>query len=312
MTHHPAYLTETTDLAPDFFARLFPGDPLVVTMFDYADLKQKPQRGRVWLSSWPWLIRFTESPAVDADKAGPGGFAFADLRDGIRRRDSVKTVSCLVIDHDAGTVPARQACADLNRYRRIVHTTASHTIERPRWRAYVATSRPMSVEEYSQLWPLAAGAMQSAGIPIDASAKDPCRLWYSPSVKAFGSAWEHYSENGAPIDVDKMLARAAEIDAEEAAERARRCRPVEPHHRDRYAAGALKRAADAVADATPGERHGKVFDEAFALARDELGLEEHEIRQALAPAFVHAAGQARAYEGERTIADAIRARRKGS
>jgi hypothetical protein len=62
-----------------------------------------------------------------------------------------------------------------------------------------------------------------------------------------------------------------------------------------------------VAAAPAGARHAALNREAHALAR--LDLAEHEIAGALLPAFVESAGEGRRREGERTIRDAVRARR---
>ena len=72
----------------------------------------------------------------------------------------------------------------------------------------------------------------------------------------------------------------------------------------------LKGAAERMASTTPGDRHGVLLREAWKLAGGALSLGEHEIRAALLPAFVAAAGEARRREGELAIRDAIRARRE--
>jgi hypothetical protein len=63
------------------------------------------------------------------------------------------------------------------------------------------------------------------------------------------------------------------------------------------------------AEATPGSRHYFLSREAFALARFDLS--EAEIQGVLLPAFVASAGEHRQREGERTIRDAVFARRVG-
>lgn len=318
-----------TDLAPDFFLRLWPGEPLTVTLLEPADLQRAPQRGRVWLASWQWLAHWSSCPGVADDKAAHGGITFAELEDGVRRKSHVRSVSALVIDHDAGTVSVADADRALERYRRIIHTTASHTTEAPRWRALLAVSRPIGADEYALIWRHTATALAASGIPVDPSAKDPCRLWYAPTVRSFGAAWEHVSRDGAVVDVDRVIERAKWSDRE-IARRAAVGHPLVASVRrqlesntscsaskdapragadgETYTAAALRRAAAAVAEASPGTRHYQLSREAFALAR--LDLSDHEIANALAPAFIRAAGQARAHECERTIRDAIAARRR--
>ncbi len=292
----------STELGADVLTRLFPGDPLTVALFDPDDLRCKPQRGRRHLASWPWLAHWTHCPGVEADKAAGGGIVFATLRDGIRCKSHVEAVTALCIDHDAGDVTPQQAFAALSKYRLVLHTTASHRLGAPRWRAIIALTREATPAEYARLWAHVRDALAAAGVTIDAGTKDPCRLWYSPTIREFGAPFEHFAQlDAAPLDVDHVLARAAERSAPRSTSPA----PA-PEHRDRYVQGALRCAAHAIANASPGERHYALSREAFGLAR--LGLTVSEITAALLPAFVIAAGEARRAEGARTIADAVRAR----
>jgi hypothetical protein len=287
--------------------RLFPGEPLTVTLLPPDALRRKPQRGRVWLASWQWLAHWTNCPAVCDNKADEGGIVLADLDGGVRRATSVRAVTALVLDHDAGTVRPTTAHAELAEYRHVIHTSASHTPEAPRWRAYIALSRTIAPAEYGPIWRRAADVVTSSGIPVDRSAADPCRLWYSPTIRTPASPFEHFAGEGRPLDVDRMLAQALADEAE--IERSRK-KPPPPQHDDRYAAGALRRAAAAVTGATTGDRHHTLCQQAYSLARLPQ-LTDSAIVDALMPAWRSAAGDSRAREGERTIADAISARKGG-
>lgn len=94
--------------------------------------------------------------------------------------------------------------------------------------------------------------------------------------------------------------------------------PVIPLHRemrtpemeDRYVGAAIVHIAVALARCTPGQRHYELLRGSWALARFEA-LSEDTIVSAILGAFVLAAGETRRAEGERTIRDAVRARRGG-
>jgi hypothetical protein len=192
----------------------------------------------------------------------------------------------------------------LSRYAHAAYTTASHEPHAPRWRAIVALSRPLSTEEHAILWKHAERLLASNGIPIDPSAKDPCRLWYCPTVRP-AARFGHVAHEGEALDVDQVLALARTIEAT-------RSRPrlvsAPAEHGDRYIAAALRRASDAVAGAPKGARNDTLNREAHSLAR--LGdLPDETIERVLAEAAT--AGGLSPWEAKRTIASALRARRQG-
>jgi hypothetical protein len=280
--------------------------PFPMTVFWLDRLARTPQTGIHVPETWPGFVRWVSHPVVTAAKEAEGGFTLATLRDGIRRKSHVVSVTALAVDHDEGTATAAKAHASLTSFAHVVFTTHSHTTDRPRWRAVVPFDRPATAEEYPALYALAALQFARDGIVLDATTKDPCRLWYTPTVKP-GAPFEVYVGDGEPVSVDKMLAIAAELERQKPARRPPA--PVAADHRDAYVRGAIRRAQAAVSGASEGERHLTLSREAFALGRQELGLSDGAIEDALLPAFVHAAGESRRHEGVRTIRDGIRARR---
>ncbi len=278
-------------------------EPTRICVLDVDDLSRSPQTGTMHTFEWQRLARWCASPAVVADKASEGGFVLADLRNGIRRNSHVVSVSALAIDHDAGTIRLSGAHTALVAYTHIAYTTASHTVEAPRWRAIVAVSRPITVDEYRVLWAHVARHIEHAGVALD-HARDACRLWYSPTIRTINSPFEWCACDGRPLDVDRLLVMAA---AQIEKERRPRAPKPAPGRRDRYITVALEKAAAAVSSASHGDRHATLLKEAFGLAR--LDLDERQIASALLPAFVTAAGGHRQLEGRRAIRDAVRARK---
>jgi hypothetical protein len=150
---------------------------------------------------------------------------------------------------------------------------------------------------------LARARLAAAGLPPDESAKDASRLSYAP-VRPSGAGYRFRRVDGAPLDVHAVLAAQPPPPPRVVP------RPVAPEHQDRYIQAALRNAAGAVSSAAPGMRHYALCRESFALAR--LEISEGEIERALLPAFIAAAGDGRLREGERTIRDAVAARRGGA
>jgi hypothetical protein len=272
-------------------------DEIVMTVIGPQHLRRKPQSGARVVETWDRSVQWWLHPVVSTDKASAGGFVLADLRDGIRRRDHVIAVSAIAFDHDAGTVSAADAHAHFGKYRHVVYTTASHTPERPRWRVVGSVSRPMSVEEHAIVWPWTARLLEARGVIVDRATSDPCRLWYTPTVRP-GAAFESYVGNGFALNVDNVLAvakAAAEQPKSITTTAAARGSP----------ARALECAAKTVASAPVKQRNPTLFHEAYALGRFEA-LSVDQIDRALR----HAAKRAGLsdYEAAKTIVSALKAR----
>ena len=132
-------------------------------------------------------------------------------------------------------------------------------------------------------------------------AKDASRLSYCP-VRRPGSGYRFRTTDGTLLDARRVV---ADQPPRHATERPRVASTA--LHTDRYRRAALRRAADALSTAGEGSRHETLNREAFALARLDLSVSE--IAAALLPAAIATMGDGRRREAERTIADAVRARK---
>jgi hypothetical protein len=81
--------------------------PIALTLIPPERLRESPQRGTRLVETWPGFVRWLSRPVTASDNASAGGFALADLGDGIRRTSHVITVSALSVDYDAAVVPLR-------------------------------------------------------------------------------------------------------------------------------------------------------------------------------------------------------------
>jgi hypothetical protein len=262
--------------------------------------RRSPQVGVPCLMPWSSLQAYLRSPSVGDSKEIAGGYALGAYSDNVRRKANLLRIRGLVLDFDESSVS--DVAMRLTRYRAVIHETFSSLDDAPRCRAIVELAEDVDAKTYDALHAIVRAFFRAADLPADEGAKDPCRLSYSP-VRRPGAGYGFAVTDGVPLDAAAVLS----------AQPPRQTRPAwaplpRPKHRDAYVAAALRRASDAVARATPGQRHHALCREAFAVARFE-GLAEHEIHGALLGPFVRAAGEQRKREGERTIADAIRARR---
>jgi hypothetical protein len=265
---------------------------------DSEHFRHSPQVGVPIRQEWPSFAACFARPSTGEDKGAVGGYALGRYRENTRRKSNLIEIGAVSLDFDESGADA--VARALARYRAIVHETFSSTADAPRCRAIVLLAEPIDVATYDALHAVMRARFRRAGLPPDEGAKDCSRLNYSP-VRRSGAGYAYRVTQGEALDARGVLAAQPPPPARSAP------RLVAPEHADRYVAGALRRAADAVAGASPGGRHHELSREAFRLAR--LDLPENEIRAALLGPFVAAAGEPRRREGERTIADAVRARR---
>jgi hypothetical protein len=256
-------------------------------------------------STWAELVRWISAPIVTTDKASAGGFVLARLREGIRRKDHVITVSSLAFEHDAGTYPIGKAHEALSRYRHVVYSTWSSTPEHPRWRAIIATSKEMTPDEHSVVWNVAARRIDA---PLDAACKDPCRLWYAPTVRSDGSHQVLHSD-GSVLDVDAVVAGARTTAAK--AKTTAAVSTATKSTGDEYIAKAIERECRSVAAASSGERNKTLNRATYSLARFDRAILPADVIERSLLAAARQAGLSE-HEAKRTILSGLTARRGAS
>jgi hypothetical protein len=264
---------------------------------------RKPQIGERHRITWDalgvWLMRATTGTTKDA----AGAWSPARYRDDVRRRANLEAAYALVVDVDESGDVDRVADV-LGQYQAIVHSTFSSTLRAPRCRIVLLLAESIDAVTYEKTHAVVRAHLRARGIVPDEGAKDASRLSYLPVVRS-GAEFRVRVVSGRPLDAARVLAAQRPSPARVPAQ------AVAPEHGDAYLRGALRRAAETISRASPGERHAAIFREAYALAR-LLPLREDEIGAALMPAWVGVAGPEREREGERAIRDAVRARRGGS
>lgn len=218
-------------------------------------------RGKREVGTWGALLdsELFTTPAVVVHANDRPGWAPSTFRDHLRRKENLESVWGLGLDVDACESIASVVAAFDDHYG-IVHTTWSHQREKgtapavPRCRVVLALSRAMSATEHQVVWAWAAKHLATIGVSVDQAAKDPTRLWYTPSVPPGGEElYELHHLAGEPVDVDAVLRLAV-------------APPTQfPKTLDTWAERALESATGRVVSAGDGQRNDVLNREAFAL-----------------------------------------------
>ena len=131
------------------------------------------------------------------------------LKDGTTRGNkNVEAVFALCLDFD-GNAPVDDVEELWSDNLMCVHTTWSHTEQKPHARVIIALSRPVSVEEHGKLVRWAMRRCEEAGLEPDPSCKDASRSWFMPAAAPeHAAAYRHivnYQGDEQPLDVDSVL-----------------------------------------------------------------------------------------------------------
>ena len=238
-------------------------------------LNGKPSPVGVWVSGedWAGLVRWVSTPVLASSKEEHGAFTLAKLNGG-RCAANVEIVTALGIDGDETGMSVREVHGLLSAYRHVVYSTFSSTLDAPRWRAIVALSRPETADEHYAYVGNAYACLASAGVPVDQSTKDPCRLWYLPAKRRDGH-FAVFAADVAPFDVDAALETARELEADRRREAMQRAsaRPL--------ASGIVARARAYVAKMDPAIAGSEGHRALWAVARkliQDFGLSDADAR----------------------------------
>lgn len=170
------------------------------------------------------------------------------------------------LDFDAGdwTVFAAASWCRVRSLAHIVHTTRRSRPQHHRFRMVLPFSRRIAREEYPRVWTALDGEIPAQ---VDQATKDISRLSIFPHLWEGAFNW-FLSEDGEPLDVDKLLAAHRPPRAPISPTTACSSVPVErPRVGTAYAAAALRREEERVREARVGERNSTLIRAAFSLGQ---------------------------------------------
>jgi hypothetical protein len=288
---------------------------------DNLELLKVPHIGKGLRMTWPTFVEFLRSTVAQGDPSLPfdvakrarGGWVGGEWADNHRLGTKFISTQLLTIDVDANGDIDRIAAA-FAPYTKLIHSTYKSTPDKPRARLVLVLSEPCRDKaQYKAVHKFLRSKMVAAGwsaTDLDDGASDCTRLNYFP-MHQVGVEPRVLATDGALVDVARIV-EATRLGKAPARKAPGQPPPTSsPRTGEAYRQGALRRAHEAMASATDGDRHALLFREAASLARPELGCSDEEIEQALLGPFLDVAGETRADEGARTIRDAIAAGRSG-
>lgn len=133
-----------------------------------------------------------------------GGFVGGELRNGIRKKDSVINRCILTLDADYADEDFWEQIELFFDFKCMIYSTHKHMPENPRLRLVIPLSRPVTSDEYTAI---ARRIAADIGIEqFDDTTYQPHRLMYWPSTSADGE-FIFKQCNGKEIDADDVLSR---------------------------------------------------------------------------------------------------------
>lgn len=154
--------------------------------------------------SWLEFCERFKKPEVRLQKDG-ALFSPAKFDPAYRRKENVREVSMLVldIDHEAELSTLKTQIAALNSAHLIYSThshlrrTESNSNGEPRFRLCLPLATAIPAADFPALWQY---VKRNTGLPLDESAKDASRMFYTPAIAALDAPYQLEIKDGAFLD----------------------------------------------------------------------------------------------------------------
>lgn len=133
-----------------------------------------------------------------------GGFVAGELKDGVRKKNTVICRSALTLDADYAILDLADIIEMFYNFRCIIYSTHKHSAEKPRLRLVIPLSRDVTADEYVAV---SRKIADDIGMEFfDDTTYEPSRLMYWPSTSADGDFYFKDIE-GEPLNPDIILAK---------------------------------------------------------------------------------------------------------
>ncbi len=159
--------------------------------------------------SWDQLVGEFEQPHIRVDKDGLL-FAPAVFEPAKRLLSNVQEISilCLDIDHDAPDLPTLKTQLDALGASYIICSTHSHLRRtdknpnaEPRFRVAIPLACPIPAKDFPALWQ---HVKEKTGLPLDESAKDASRMFYTPVIATHDAPFVFDEKEGEFLNWEKL------------------------------------------------------------------------------------------------------------
>lgn len=157
--------------------------------------------------SWDELCEKFRKPIIRAAKDGP---LFSPARfNGTRAIAHAQSLSLLVfdLDHNADLATMKRQLVLLDCKYLVCSThshlriTESNPHAEPRYRVVIPLTHPVPANGFPSLWHY---AKQATGLPIDESAKDASRVYYTPAIATPEAPFEFYEHEGEALNWERL------------------------------------------------------------------------------------------------------------
>ncbi len=164
---------------------------------------------RVREQSWGQLVEEFAQPYIRADKDGLL-FAPAVFEPARRLKENVREISILSldIDHDAPELSVLKTQLNALGASYFIYSTHSHLRKtdknpnaEPRFRAAIPLACPIPAKDFPALWQY---AKNKTGLPLDESAKDASRMFYTPVIATHDAPFVFDEKQGEFLDWEKL------------------------------------------------------------------------------------------------------------
>jgi len=160
-------------------------DNLFLTTFKHVR-DNNPQQTTL---SWSELSQVLTEHERRREKDGPLWSPTLYQDGATRGKENVVLISCLVLDFDDGISPEKLQPA-WERWEYVIHSTFSHSPERPKFRAVFPLSSPVPGEEWPNIYRRLAAAL--GGGHADLVCKDCSRIYYLPAAPQGAPVFAHH------------------------------------------------------------------------------------------------------------------------
>lgn len=133
--------------------------------------------------SWESFLSFVSSPAVATDKNALRGWSPVKFRENRRGVEYVESVSAIVLDDDSSGLSTDALARLWSGFAGAIHTSHSHTLEKPKHRVILRVSRDMTRDEHARMWRYVSAMATAKGQTLDEQTRDASRLWYVPAQR---------------------------------------------------------------------------------------------------------------------------------
>lgn len=172
-------------------------EPSSITWAEFIEGARAPDvRGALSLDDY----LSAEKSVRDQQKDGPAIIPGAYSKAGTRKQDDLESLSMVTLDIDEGSRSFDELCASLQGFEALVHTSYSHSIDKPKHRVFILLKQPITGHIKPTLERIIDFFDDRIG-GIDPCCRKPGQLFFTPACPPGGEALYQFRHlAGTPLD----------------------------------------------------------------------------------------------------------------